>query len=68
MSTAAERVEFMLHSAEEGTIPARAKAVALPTSFEWLFVISGGLLVFLPFILWVGEQDLRQEQFIHWYF
>jgi hypothetical protein len=67
MSSAIEQAEALLHHAQEHAVP-RTQAKALPTWFEWFFVITGGLVVFLPFILWIGEQELNQENLVHWYF
>jgi hypothetical protein len=64
-----ERAESLLHlasdSAQDATRPA---TISSPSLFEWFFVISGGLALFLPFILLIGERELQYEQFIHWYF
>lgn len=68
MSTTLDQVEAMLHMAEDAPATPSARSVTAPSPFEWFFVIGGGLAVFLPFILLVGEQELAQEQFIHWYF
>jgi hypothetical protein len=68
MSTAFDQIEQMLHSADEVPPRAAIRNVTVPTTFEWFFVISGGLAVFLPFILLIGEQELSQQNVIHWYF
>lgn len=39
-----------------------------PSAFEWLFVITGGLAVCLPFVLWMGEDALGRTDKIRWYF
>lgn len=67
MSIAMENAEAVLHAAESGRVRG-AKLIAKPTGFEWFFVITGGLGLFLPFILWIGETELREEQLIHWYY
>ena len=46
---------------------AAAGAIALPTWFEWLFIITGGLFVALPFVLAMGEKALFAQAPIHWY-
>lgn len=38
------------------------------SSFEMMFVVLGGLPLFLPFILFLGESGLAQQQPIYWYF
>lgn len=38
------------------------------SSFELMFVILGGLPLFIPFILFLGEGGLAQQQPIYWYF
>jgi hypothetical protein len=39
-----------------------------PSMFEWFFVISGGLVIALPFVFWMGEQALGRADVIRWYF
>jgi hypothetical protein len=68
MSTSIESVERLLdhpHSAETRSM---AKVAALPSPFEWMFVITGALAFVLPILFWVGEQTLGGEDPIHWYF
>ncbi|MCA9062583.1 MAG: hypothetical protein KDA96_05975 [Planctomycetaceae bacterium] len=69
MSVTLNQVETLLHDAE-AVAPATptTRPVPQPTSFEWIFVITGGLMVFLPFILLIGEHELAQEEHVHWYF
>lgn len=39
-----------------------------PSAFEWLFVITGGLALTLPWVLWMGEDALGRSDKIRWYF
>jgi hypothetical protein len=55
--------------------PAGASAAAAPritlrgtTAFEWLFVIMGGLPLYLPFLFLMGERGLSGQDPIYWYF
>ncbi|MCA9058149.1 MAG: hypothetical protein KDA85_06600 [Planctomycetaceae bacterium] len=68
MSATIEQVESLLHEADTPAQSQATRSITVPGSFEWLFVITGGLAVFLPFILLVGEQELEREQHVHWYF
>lgn len=68
MSTAIDRAEHVLHEAESGRVQSNTRTFAWPTAFEWFFVIGGGLVLFLPFILWMGENELRGAGKIQWYF
>jgi hypothetical protein len=38
------------------------------TSFEWMFIILGGLPLYLPFIFYMGERGLSTSDPIYWYF
>ena len=68
MSTAMERAESLLHDADEAVTSSHPRTITKPGAFEWFFVILGGQLLFLPFILLIGEQELQAEQYIHWYY
>jgi len=39
-----------------------------PPLFDWFFIITGGLLFALPFVLMMGEQRLARGDIIRWYF
>jgi hypothetical protein len=47
---------------------AQPEPIPWPTPFEWFFVIGGGLVLFLPFILWMGENECGGAGKIQWYF
>jgi hypothetical protein len=68
MSASIVSAEQLLHDAEEGHLPARAMTASQPTTFEWFWVITGGLAFFLPIIWWVGENELQTNEQIQWYF
>jgi hypothetical protein len=68
MSLAFENVEKALHDADSHQPSVGIRIATSATPFEWFFVITGGLVVFLPFILFVGERELNAETLIHWYF
>lgn len=38
------------------------------TSFDWLFVMLGGLPFFLPAILFLGETELGKNNPVYWYY
>jgi hypothetical protein len=42
-------------------------AATSPSFFEWFFVIGGGLMFALPFVLGMGETMLNSVAPIHWY-
>jgi hypothetical protein len=39
-----------------------------PSAFEWFFVVSGGMALALPLVLWLGETGLSRSDTIRWYF
>ncbi len=43
------------------------KAIAPPSRFEWLFIITGGLIVALPLVWSMGEKALFSQSPINWY-
>jgi len=70
--------DALLHDQIEGHSPvhfpiarqntaAAAVAIPAPTSFEWFFIITGGLVVALPFVLSMGEKALFAQSPISWY-
>lgn len=58
----------LLHAAESGQDVAKGLRTAVASGFEWCFVITGGMALFLPAILWLGESELQNETRIPWYF
>jgi isoprenylcysteine carboxyl methyltransferase (ICMT) family protein YpbQ len=68
MSTTIISADQLLHDAEEGRVPSRSFAASQPTPFEWFFVITGGLALFLPLVWWIGEDELNTSERIQWYF
>lgn len=68
MSAIITSADQVLHDAEAGRVDARAAAGNVPSPFEWLFVITGGLAFFLPLVWWIGEDELLASERIHWYF
>jgi len=68
MSTTLVSADQLLHDAEEGRAPARTFTASQPTPFEWFFVITGGLALFLPLVWWIGEDELNANERIQWYF
>lgn len=68
MSTSIETVEQLLDRPESASAQSHVRSIQAPSSFEWLFVLTGGLAFALPLLFWVGEQSLGQEELIHWYF
>ncbi|HEY1784723.1 MAG TPA: hypothetical protein VGG30_04210, partial [Pirellulales bacterium] len=70
--------DAVLHDHLEGHLPAdyfvtkpataaATRAIASPTWFEWFFVITGGLVVALPFVAAMGEKALFAQSPINWY-
>ncbi len=53
-----------------GATAAPASRVTLrgTSAFEWLFVILGGLPLYLPFLFALGERGLSGQDPIYWYF
>ena len=49
---------------------AGSKRVSLrgTTTFEWMFVVLGGLPLYLPILLLLGERGLSSNDPIYWYF
>ena len=60
----------VLPSPVAGASAAPASRVTLrgTTAFEWLFVILGGLPLYLPLIFALGERGLSGRDPIYWYF
>lgn len=68
MSASIENVERLLEDPNAIESRAISKTIHSPTSFEWLFVITGSIAFVLPILLWMGEQTLGSESPIYWYF
>ncbi len=63
-----ENAEALLHAADSRTPHALSRTGTYPTTFEWFLCLTGGLALFLPFILLIGETELQQEEMVLWYY
>src|SRR5882724_9485158 len=50
------------------TLPGLKLNLRHTPAFDWMFIVLGGLPLYLPLIFWMGETKLSGSSPIYWYF